>query len=139
MFHVVRVEKIFAEGAQTAEARPEAAASKAKPGFILNGVEELERKKDPSAHHGSSLQHGVIDCSTNGTFLNGFRLPPKTTGKVLLSHGDELLLQDPANGDQEFGYVVNIQELNVRERAKLQAPRRLLTTEESATMGRDFN
>jgi len=81
----------------------------------------------------------VIDCSTNGTFLNGLRLPPKTTGKVLLSHGDELLLQDPANGDQEFGYVVNIQELNVRERAKLQAPRRLLTTEESATMGRDFN
>eukprot|EP00434_Breviolum_minutum_P005869 symbB.v1.2.005175.t1/scaffold298.1/size236510/19 len=84
-------------------------------------------------------ENKVIDCSTNGTFLNGLRLPPKTTGKVLLSHGDELLLQDPANGDQEFGYVVNIQELNVRERAKLQAPRRLLTTEESATMGRDFN
>ncbi|CAJ1443613.1 unnamed protein product [Effrenium voratum] len=80
----------------------------------------------------------VIDCSTNGTFLNGLRLPPKSSGKVLVSHGDELLLQDPANGDQEFGYVVNIQELNVRERAKLQAPRRLLTTEESATMGRDF-
>jgi len=80
----------------------------------------------------------VIDCSTNGTFLNGLRLPPKTTGKVLVSHGDELLLQDPANGDQEFGYVVNIQELNVREQVKLQAPRRLLSTEESATMGRDF-
>lgn len=80
----------------------------------------------------------VIDCSTNGTYLNGLRLPPKSTGKVLLSHGDELLLQDPGNGDQEFGYVVNIQELNVRERAKLQAPRRILTTEESATIGRDF-
>ena len=43
----------------------------------------------------------IIDCSTNGTYLNGLRLPPKTTGKVLLSHGDELLLQDPNNGDQE--------------------------------------
>ena len=64
--------------------------------------------------------------------------------EVLVSHGDELLLQDPAN-DQEsatpktgttcaetptpadaqslvmrFGYVVNIQELNVREQTKLQ-------------------
>eukprot|EP00931_Biecheleriopsis_adriatica_P091165 TRINITY_DN65063_c0_g1_i1.p1 TRINITY_DN65063_c0_g1~~TRINITY_DN65063_c0_g1_i1.p1 ORF type:complete len:351 (+),score=67.22 TRINITY_DN65063_c0_g1_i1:75-1055(+) len=80
----------------------------------------------------------AIDCSTNGTFLNGVRLPPKSSGKVLVSHGDELLLQDPANGDQEFGYIINIQELNVREHVKLQAPRRILSQEEAVSMGRDF-
>ena len=30
----------------------------------------------------------------NGAFLNGKRLPPKASAKVMLSHGDELLLQD---------------------------------------------
>ena len=29
----------------------------------------------------------VIDCSTNGTFLNGLRLPPRTTGKAPFSDG----------------------------------------------------
>lgn len=50
----------------------------------------------------------VVDTSTNGTFLNGRRLPPKGTAKVMLSHGDELLLQDPRSGG-EFGYMVNIE------------------------------
>lgn len=51
----------------------------------------------------------VMDTSTNGTFLNGKRLPPKGTGKVLLWHGDELLLQDPLQGGMEFGYMVNLE------------------------------
>lgn len=72
----------------------------------------------------------VIDCSTNGTFLNGIRLPSKTVGKVLVSHGDELLFKDPASGEQEFGYILNITELHVRPEVKLEAPRRLLTPEE---------
>merc|ERR1712224_460568 len=38
----------------------------------------------------------VVDSSTNGTILNGKRLPPKASAKVVLWHGDELLLQDPA-------------------------------------------
>lgn len=50
----------------------------------------------------------VVDTSTNGTFLNGKRLPPKSSAKVLLSHGDELLLQDPNSGP-EFGYMVNLE------------------------------
>jgi len=79
----------------------------------------------------------AIDCSTNGTFLNGIRLPSKQVGKVLLTHGDELLFKDPASGEQEFGYIVNLQELQVREEAKLEAPRRLLTPEEQST-SRDF-
>lgn len=37
------------------------------------------------------LRDQVIDCSTNGTFLNGFRLPPKTTGKAA-SKGLQLVL-----------------------------------------------
>jgi len=52
----------------------------------------------------------VIDCSTNGTFLNGKRLPAKASGKVLLWHGDELLFQEPGSkGDSEFGYMVNLE------------------------------
>merc|ERR1712113_1031962 len=80
----------------------------------------------------------AIDCSTNGTFLNGIRLPSKTVGKVLLSHGDELLLKDPTSGEQEFGYIVNLNELNVRPHVKLEAPRRLLTPEEMSSMNRDL-
>jgi len=80
----------------------------------------------------------VIDCSTNGTFLNGVRLPEKTTGKVLVSHGDELLFKDPAGGDGEFGYVVCLFELAVREQPKLAAPRRILTQEDTGH-NRDFS
>lgn len=36
----------------------------------------------------------AVDTSTNGTFLNGRPLPPKSGGKVLIWHGDELLLAD---------------------------------------------
>merc|ERR1712217_172315 len=72
----------------------------------------------------------VLDCSTNGTFLNGVRLPSKTVGKVLLSHGDELLLKDPSTGEQEFGYIVNLNELHVRAEVKLEAPRRILSPED---------
>mmetsp|Transcript_72407 Transcript_72407/g.212158 ORF Transcript_72407/g.212158 Transcript_72407/m.212158 type:complete len:342 (-) Transcript_72407:87-1112(-) len=80
----------------------------------------------------------VIDCSTNGTFLNGTRLPAKTSGKVLVSHGDELLFKDPASGDMEFGYILNVTELVVKQEVKLEAPRRLLTPEETTSTGRDF-
>jgi len=81
-----------------------------------------------------------IDLSTNGTYLNGLRLPNKNAGKVLLSHGDELLFKDPAaiGGDPEFGFIVNIEEIAVKEAVKFEAPRRLLTAEESAERGPDF-
>lgn len=80
----------------------------------------------------------VLDCSTNGTFLNGIRLPSKSVGKVLLSHGDELLFKDPASGEQEFGYIVNLKELAVKAEVKLEAPRRMLTAEEQSSIGRHF-
>jgi len=47
----------------------------------------------------------VIDASTNGTFLNGKPLPRKQSGKVMLSHGDELNLRE---AEGEFGYIVNL-------------------------------
>jgi len=50
----------------------------------------------------------LIDCSANGTFLNGKKLPSKSAGKVMLSHGDELNLMDPRE-NPEFGYIVNFQ------------------------------
>mmetsp|Transcript_148496 Transcript_148496/g.475333 ORF Transcript_148496/g.475333 Transcript_148496/m.475333 type:complete len:358 (+) Transcript_148496:66-1139(+) len=49
----------------------------------------------------------VVDYSTNGTYLNGKRLPPRTKGKIVLSHGDELSMKDPAQ-DSELAYVVNL-------------------------------
>lgn len=75
----------------------------------------------------------VLDCSTNGTFLNGVRLPTKKVGKVMLWHGDELLLKDPKTGDAEFGYIVNLTEIYAKDEAKLEAPRRKLTAEEMAS------
>lgn len=80
----------------------------------------------------------AIDCSTNGTYLNGLRLPSKHAGKVLLSHGDELLFKDPGAGEPEFGYIVNLNELHVRAETRLEAPRRLLTAEEMSSVRRDF-
>jgi len=59
--------------------------------------------------HSGSLY--VYDHSTNGTFLNGKRLPGKKSGKVILMHGDELLLKNPEHGDGEFGYIVNVQQV----------------------------
>lgn len=53
----------------------------------------------------------VLDVSTNGTFLNGVRLPQKNSGKVFLSHGDELLFPEgSAEGATfEYGYMVNLE------------------------------
>jgi len=80
----------------------------------------------------------ILDCSTNGTFLNGRRLPGKQAGKVLLSHGDELLLKYPNTGDGEYGYIVNLNVLHTRANVKLVAPRRLLTQDEISGSARDF-
>jgi len=74
----------------------------------------------------------IADLSTNGTFLNGTRLPSKKLGKVLLSHGDEILFRDPGSGDTEFGYICNLKEVSVRPEVKFQAPMRLLTAEEQS-------
>merc|ERR1712107_515102 len=71
----------------------------------------------------------IVDCSTNGTWLNGIRLPAQKTGKVVVSHGDELMFTDPSSGkQQECGYMINLQNPVFRERTKLEAPRRLMSS-----------
>lgn len=53
----------------------------------------------------------VVDLSTNGTFLNGVRLPCKSSGKVFVCHGDELLFPEAKQEvrTMEFGYMVNLE------------------------------
>merc|ERR1712194_947968 len=74
----------------------------------------------------------IVDLSTNGTFLNGTRLPSKKLGKVILSHGDEVLFRDPKSGDTEFGYICNLTEVSSRQKMNYEAPRRILTPEEQS-------
>lgn len=74
----------------------------------------------------------IVDLSTNGTFLNGKRLPNKKHGKVMLSHGDELLLKDPGQ-DSEFGYMVNLVEAS-GSHSSLPEP----TEETGSSVGREF-
>merc|ERR1712151_551162 len=50
----------------------------------------------------------IVDLSTNGTFLNGKRLPQKKRGKIMVSHGDELMLKDPNQNGIDLGYLVNL-------------------------------
>merc|ERR1719329_1585141 len=50
----------------------------------------------------------AVDKSTNGTFLNGIKLPSKSSGKVAVFHGDELLFPEAKN-QFEFGYIVNLE------------------------------
>eukprot|EP00927_Polykrikos_kofoidii_P023716 TRINITY_DN21752_c0_g2_i1.p1 TRINITY_DN21752_c0_g2~~TRINITY_DN21752_c0_g2_i1.p1 ORF type:complete len:2623 (-),score=512.65 TRINITY_DN21752_c0_g2_i1:197-7696(-) len=48
----------------------------------------------------------LIDCSTNGTFINGKQVLRK---RANVKHGDKLLLRDPAcTGNVEFGYMIGI-------------------------------
>eukprot|EP00930_Biecheleria_cincta_P083933 TRINITY_DN73437_c0_g1_i1.p1 TRINITY_DN73437_c0_g1~~TRINITY_DN73437_c0_g1_i1.p1 ORF type:complete len:377 (-),score=41.04 TRINITY_DN73437_c0_g1_i1:398-1528(-) len=105
----------------------------------------------PNPHRVVSRQHCIVeldpergavyvhDVSTNGTFLNGVRLPAQQEGKVLLSHGDELLFKDPVTGVREFGYIVNLNEIGVKAEAKLEGYRRLISpTDGPSVMGRDL-
>lgn len=105
----------------------------------------------PNPHRVVSRQHCILeldadrgavyvhDVSTNGTFLNGVRLPAQQEGKVLLSHGDELLFKDPATGVREFGYIVNLEEIAVKAETKLEGLRRLVSpTDGPSVMGRDM-
>lgn len=53
----------------------------------------------------------IVDQSTNGTFLNGMRLPAKASGRVIVTHGDELLFPEPNKPIEsaEFGYMINLE------------------------------
>lgn len=76
----------------------------------------------------------VIDTSTNGTFLNNERLPAQGSSKVLLSHGDDLVLKHPDHDpNREFGWVVNMTEIAAKgDDTVLQAPRRIINMRDLA-------
>lgn len=82
----------------------------------------------------------IHDCSTNGTYLNGTRLPAQQSGKVILSHGDEILLKEQTSIKEinEFGYILNLKEISVKAEMKLVAPSRLLAPDEAGIVMRDF-
>lgn len=81
----------------------------------------------------------IYDCSTNGTFLNQRRLPPKANGKILLSHGDELMFKDPLDGTKhEFGYMVNLEEISSKKEVSWAGPRRLFSPEEITRLPGDL-
>lgn len=68
----------------------------------------------------------IVDTSTNGTYLNSQPLPANKTGKVILSHGDDLILKSKANDPAgEFGWVVSITEMGVKEEVQPIAAKRL--------------
>jgi len=96
----------------------------------------------PNPHRVVSRQHCIIefdeirggvyvhDCSANGTWLNSRPLPTQAVGKVMLSHGDELLFRDPKEAKHEFGYMVNLEAIVVEAEQNLEAPRRLHNADE---------
>lgn len=96
----------------------------------------------PNPHRVVSRQHCIIeydetrggvyvhDCSANGTWLNSRPLPTQAVGKVMLSHGDELLFRDPKEAKHEFGYMVNLEAIVVEAEQKLEQPRRLHNADE---------
>lgn len=75
----------------------------------------------------------ILDVSTNGTYLNG-KLLSKKWGRVLLSHGDEILLKKPSSHQEDFGYICNLKEISVRAEPELKHLRKP-TAEESNLPG----
>ena len=75
----------------------------------------------------------IIDTSSNGTFLNNKALPAKSASKVILSHGDDLVLK-PADTDpnREFGWVVNMTEMAIKADVVMSGPRRLICQKKDA-------
>eukprot|EP00929_Paragymnodinium_shiwhaense_P076847 TRINITY_DN39568_c0_g1_i2.p1 TRINITY_DN39568_c0_g1~~TRINITY_DN39568_c0_g1_i2.p1 ORF type:complete len:1691 (-),score=501.13 TRINITY_DN39568_c0_g1_i2:209-5281(-) len=48
----------------------------------------------------------LVDCSTNGTFLNGHKVHQN---RVRVTNGDQFLLKDPQNHPgEEYGYVITV-------------------------------
>ncbi len=65
-------------------------------------------RRRPPGRHGSECKLHLVDFEFSLGWVCAFLLILARDGRwvrfaqVLLSHGDELLLQDPASGDQEF-------------------------------------
>eukprot|EP00931_Biecheleriopsis_adriatica_P027500 TRINITY_DN16540_c0_g1_i1.p1 TRINITY_DN16540_c0_g1~~TRINITY_DN16540_c0_g1_i1.p1 ORF type:complete len:555 (-),score=118.65 TRINITY_DN16540_c0_g1_i1:91-1755(-) len=92
--------------------------TQAGPGMlVLDGISGLSRKHCTITFEPEKSACYVQDLSTNGTYLNGKRLPRPpyknpTDARVRLFHGDELMFKLRTDDAEELGYVVNLLELN---------------------------
>jgi len=84
--------------------------------LVLEGVTGVSRKHCTITYEPEKGSCYVQDLSTNGTYLNGKRLPrppykTPTDARVRIFHGDELLFKLRADDGEELGYVINLLEL----------------------------
>merc|ERR1712224_1194493 len=82
----------------------------------------------------------VIDTSTNGTYLNSELLPSKSSAKILVSHGDDLVLkQKEHDPNREFGWIVNVTELAIKQEVTYTGPRRIVRIQDMQNLGSSLN
>ncbi|CAE7498789.1 Prdx6 [Symbiodinium natans] len=92
--------------------------TQAGPGMlVLEGITGLSRKHCTITFEPDKGACYVQDVSTNGTYLNGKRLPRPpyknpSDARVRLFHGDELLFKLRSEDAEELGYVINLVELS---------------------------
>jgi hypothetical protein len=85
--------------------------------LVLEGIAGISRKHCTITFEPEKGTCYVQDLSTNGTYLNGKRLPRPpyknpTDARVRLFHGDELMFKMRADETEEMGYVVNLHGLS---------------------------
>jgi len=85
--------------------------------MVVDGIPGVSRKHCTITFEPEKRACYVQDLSTNGTYLNGKRLPRPPyknpqDARVRLFHGDELLFRLRGEDSEELGYVVNILELS---------------------------
>ena len=85
--------------------------------LVLEGIPGLSRKHCTITFEPEKGACYVQDVSTNGTYLNGKRLPRPpfknpADARVRLFHGDELLFKLRTDDAEELGYVINLLELS---------------------------
>jgi len=92
--------------------------TEAGPGMlVLEAITGLSRKHCTITFEPDKGACYVQDVSTNGTYLNGKRLPRppykhSSDARVRLFHGDELLFKLRSEDAEELGYVINLVELS---------------------------
>eukprot|EP00933_Yihiella_yeosuensis_P023566 TRINITY_DN18354_c0_g2_i4.p1 TRINITY_DN18354_c0_g2~~TRINITY_DN18354_c0_g2_i4.p1 ORF type:complete len:632 (-),score=175.09 TRINITY_DN18354_c0_g2_i4:192-2087(-) len=85
--------------------------------LVVEGIQGVSRKHCTVTLEPEKGACYVQDLSTNGTYLNGKRLPRPpyknpSDARLRLFHGDELLFKTRSEDGEELGFVVNLLELS---------------------------